>query len=145
LQIFRAIREQGKNYWEIAEFAKIPGIGPVGSHLFSAILEDPHRFRSRSQVYKFCQLGVVAHSSAGQPIGRKRLDKQGYGELKAMSHRAWLSAANVAGDNEIKQYWKASCRRAASERNARGNTQRKIINVMWSLPKNGRSYNPDKF
>jgi transposase len=35
--------------------------------------------------------------------------------------------------------------RASSERNARLNTQRKIINVMWSLWKNGRIYGPDKF
>lgn len=145
LEIFRGIREQGKNYWEIAEFAKIPGIGPVGSHLFSALLEDPHRFRKRSQVYKFCQLAVVSRSSAGQSVSRKRLDKKGYGELKAMSYRAWLSAANTGGDNEVKQFWKDSCRRASSERNARLNTQRKIINVMWSLWKNGRIYDPDKF
>jgi transposase len=145
VEIFRCIRKEGKKYWEIAEFAKIPGIGPVGSHLFSAILEDPHRFRRRSQVYKFCQLGVIARSSAGSPVSRKRLDKQGYGELKAMSHRAWMWAAHTKADNEIKRFWQASCRRASSDRNARLNTQRKIINVMWSLPNNGGSYDPKKF
>jgi len=62
-----------------------------------------------------------------------------------MSHRAWLCAAHTKTDNEIKRFWKASCRRAASERNARLNTQRKIINVMWSLWKNGRIYDPKKF
>lgn len=144
LEIFRDIRRQGKNYWEIAEFAKIPGIGPVGSHLFSALVEDPHRFAKRSQVYKFCQLGVTSHSSAGQPA-RKRLDKRGYGELKATSYRAWLSAGHARYDNEVKRFWKASCRRAASQRNARLNTQRKIMNVMWSLWKNGRAYDPDQF
>jgi len=77
--------------------------------LFSALVENPHRFARRSQVYKFCQLGVTSHSSAGQPA-RKRLDKRGYGELKAISYRAWLCAANVTDDNEVKQLWKASCR-----------------------------------
>ncbi|MDZ7693203.1 MAG: transposase [Balneolaceae bacterium] len=88
--IFKDIRRQGRQYWEIAEFANIPGIGQVGSHLFSAILEDPHRFRRKSQLYKFCQLAVTSASSGGQPIGHKRLDKRGYSELKAMSQRAWL-------------------------------------------------------
>ena len=144
VEIFRDIREQGNNYWEIAEFAKIPGIGPVGSHLFSALVEDPHRFARRNQVYQFCQLGIVSRSSAGQPA-RKRLDKRGYGELKATSYRAWLSAVNAKDDNEVKRFWKASSGRAASQRNARLNTQRKIINVMWSLWKNAQSYDPDKF
>jgi transposase len=145
ISIFGEVRRQGIGYWEVAEFAKIPGIGPIGSHLFSAFLEDPHRFATRSQVYKFCQLGVIARSSGGQSIGRKRLDKRGYGELKAIPYRAWMWAAHTKADNEIKRFWQASCRRASSERNARGNTQRKIINVMWSLPKNGRAYDPAKF
>ena len=145
LDIFADIRRQGKCYWEIAEFEKIPGIGPVGSHLFSAILEDPHRFRRRSQLYKFCQLAVTSSSSGGQAIGHKRLDKRGYGELKAISQRAWLGAMNTKTDNEIKRFWRASCRRSDSKRNARLNTQRKIIAAMWSLWKNGQPYNPNRF
>src|SRR5699024_3691154 len=93
-EILSEVRRQGRQYWEIAEFGKIPGIGKIGSHLFSAILEDPHRFRRRSQRYKFCQLAVTSASSGGQLIGHKRLDKRGYGELKAMSQRAWLGALN---------------------------------------------------
>lgn len=144
LEIFKDIRQQGKSYWEIAEFRKIPGIGEVGSHLFSGIVEDPHRFRRRSQLYKFCQLAVTS-SSSGEATGRKRLDKRGYGELKAMSQRAWLGAMNTTKDNEIKQFWRASCRRSASRRNARLNTQRKIVGTMWSLWKNGQPYNPKRF
>lgn len=143
--IFKDIRRQGRQYWEIAEFAKIPGIGQVGSHLFSAILEDPHRFQRRSQLYKFCQLAVTSSSSAGQATGHKRLDKRGYSELKAMSQRAWLGALNTTADNEIKHFWRTSCRRSNSKRNARLNTQRKIINTMWSLWKNGQPYNPKRF
>jgi transposase len=145
LGIFREIRRQGRHCWEVAEFAKIPGIGQIGAHLFSAILEDPHRFHRRSQLYKFCRLGVTSSSSGGQPIGHKRLDKRGYGELKAMSQRAWLGAMNTKADNEVKRFWRASCGRSDSKRNARLNTQRKIIVVMWSLWKNGQPYNPKRF
>lgn len=104
-EIFRDIRRQGENYWEIAEFQGIPGIGPVAAHLFLGFIEDPHRFRRRSQFYKFCQLAVTSYRSAGQPVGPKRLDK----------------------------------------RNARLNTQRKIIGGMWALWKNGQPYTPNQF
>lgn len=145
LDIFSEVRRQGRQYWEIQEFQKIPGIGAVGSHLFSAILEDPHRFRRRGQLYKFCQLAVTSASSGGQAIGRKHLDKRGYSELKAMSQRAWLGALNCKEDNEVKRFWRASCRRSDSKRNARLNTQRKIISAMWALWKNGQPYNPNRF
>lgn len=145
LEIFRDIRRQGQQYWEIREFQGIPGIGPVGAHLFSGFIEDPHRFRRRSQLYKFCQLAVTNYCSAGQAVGPKRLDKRGYGELKTVSHRAWLGALNTTKDNEIKRFWRASCRRSASKRNARLNTQRKIIGAMWALWKNGQPYNPNQF
>lgn len=145
LELFKDIRRHGQKYWEIAEFTKIPGVGPLGAHLFSALIEDPKRFKHRSQVYKFCQLAVISRSSSGKQIGRKCLNKRGYGELKAMSHRAWLKAAHAEADNEIKRFWQASCRRASSERNARLNTQRKIINVMWSLWRNGWKYDPQQF
>lgn len=134
LEIFRDICRQGEKYWEIAEFQGIPGIGPVGAHLFSGFIEDPHRFRRRNQLYKFCQLAVTSYRSAGQAVvGPKRLDKRGYGELKAVSHRAWLGALNTTEDNEVKRFWRARCRRSASKRNARLNTQRKIIGAMWAL------------
>jgi len=145
LDIFREVRRQGCQYWEIPEFVKIPGIGQVGSHLFSAILEDPHRFQRRSQLYKFCQLAITSRRSSGVPVGPERLDKRGYGELKAMSQRAWLGAMNTNEDNEVKRFWRASCRRSASKRNARLNTQRKIIGAMWSLWKHGKPYNPNQF
>lgn len=145
LDIFGDIRRQGESYWEIEEFQGIPGVGPVGAHLFSGFIEDPHRFCWRSQLYKFCQLAVTSRSSAGQPVGPKRLDKRGYGELKAMSQRAWLGALNSTEDNEVKRFWRSSCRRSASKRNARLNTQRKIIGAMWALWKNGQPYNPKRF
>jgi transposase len=144
-ELFGGVRRQGRQYWEIGEFQNIPGIGEVGAHVFSAILEGPHRFRRRGQLYKFCQLAVTSASSGGQAIGHKRLDKRGYGELKAVSQRAWLGALNCKEDNEVKRFWRASCGRSADKRNARLNTQRKIISAMWSLWKNGQPYNPKQF
>src|SRR5699024_10340556 len=53
------------NYQEISEFQKMSGIGPVGAHTYSAYIQTPHRFPGRSQLIRFCQLGVSRRSIAG--------------------------------------------------------------------------------
>jgi hypothetical protein len=46
-----ALKRLGRRYGEIREFKKIPGIGEIGAHLFDAIIQTPHRFATRSQLF----------------------------------------------------------------------------------------------
>ena len=52
-------------YPEIKQFMKMPGIGPVGAHVFGAFIQTPHRFATKQKLWKCCRLGIVEHSSAG--------------------------------------------------------------------------------
>ena len=87
----------GKRYSEIGEFMKMPGVGPIGAHVFDAFIQTPHRFATRQKLWRYCKLGIVDRSSNGKPLMYKRLDRAGNGELKAMSYRAWLTAARDDG------------------------------------------------
>ena len=82
-------------------------------------------------------------SSDGKPLGYKRLDRSGVGELKALSYRAWLSA--IKGANEVRQFYQQSLQRTHSRVHARLNTQRKIIAVMYGIWKKGQAYRPQQF
>ena len=133
----------GRNYPEIKEFKKIPGMGPIGAHTFDAYIQTPHRFTKRSRMWKYCRLGITDHSSDNKPLGYKRLSKAGVSELKALSYRAFLSA--LKGDNEVKGFYLKSLERTHDRKHARLNTQRKILSVMLSIWKKGQPYQPELF
>lgn len=146
LETGRQVRRMSKKYPEVLAFQDIPGIADVGSNVFSAIVEDPHRFAEVSRLWRFCRLGIVDKSSDGKPLGYQRLDKRGHGELKNVAYTAWRTACKcTTKDNEVKRYYQKSLERTHSVRHARLNTQRKILEVMWTVWRKGVPYDPEKF
>ena len=146
LETGRQVRRMSKKYPEVAVFQEIPGIADVGSNVFSAMVEDPHRFPEVSKVWRFCKLGIVDKTSDGKPLGYQRLDRAGHGELKNVAYTAWRTACkSTTGDNEVKRYYLKSLERTHSVRHARLNTQRKILEVMWTIWRKGVPYDPKKF
>ena len=139
----KSMTSLGRNYPEIKEFEKMSGMGPIGAHTFDAYIQTPHRFAKRSRLWRYCRLGVTDCTSDGKPLGYKRVDKSGVSELKALSYRAFLSA--MKGDNEIKGFYLNSLQRTHNRKHARLNTQRKILSVMLSIWKKGKTYRPELF
>lgn len=136
----------GRSYPEIREFRKIPGIGPIGAHLFDAFIQTPHRFPSKSQLFRYCRLGIQKQSSGGEQSAPEGLDNRGIGELKAISHNAWkVATSGRTGENEVQTFYERSRKRSNNDTNARLNTQRKLIKTMWGLWKTESSYDPDRF
>lgn len=140
---FKDIKQMGRNYPEIKQFKKIPGIGDVGAHVYDAFIQTPHRFAKKNRVWKYCRLAVTDRSSDGKPLGFKRLDKSGIGALKALSYRAFMAA--MKSDNEVRRFYYQSLQRTLSRKHARLNTQRKILSVMHSIWKKGQAYRPELF
>lgn len=138
--------EQGSQYREIEEFQKVPGVGAIGSHVFDAFIQTPHRFSDKSKLWPYCRLGIKKQSSGGQRAGPEQLDVRGVGELKNVSYQAWNTAVNLCkGPNEVKAFHEASCDRSRNPTNARLNTQRKILATLWGLWKLKAPYDPELF
>lgn len=135
----------GRKYPEIAEFKKITGIGDINALIFDSYIQTPERFTSKSRLYRYCRLGITDRSSDGKPLGYKRLDKAGNGELKAMSYRAFVAAMHAKRPNEVRTYYERSLLVSRDNTCARLNTQRKIISVMHGLWRKGESYKPEHF
>jgi hypothetical protein len=53
--------------------------------------------------------------------------------------------AALRGDNEVSRFFRTSLKRTHSRKNARFNTQRKILTVMYSIWKKGDAYRPELF
>lgn len=139
----KSIIQLGRKYPEIKEFKRIPGIGDILAHIFDSIIQTPHRFANKRQLWRYSRLGITDRSSDGKPLGFKRLDRSGISELKSLSYQAWMSA--MKSDNEIRQFYSNSLQRTHSRVHARLNTQRKIIAVMYGMWKRGEAYRPQLF
>jgi transposase len=139
----------GRAYPEIAVFQEMPGVGPIGVHLFDALIQTPERFATKQKLWRYCQLGIRSQTSDGKPLGYEALgyealDPSGRSELKAMSYRAWLAALRHA-DNEVATFFEQSLRRTGDRTHARLNTQRKILLTLWALWRHRCAYCPNRF
>ena len=57
----------GRRYPEIGEFMKMPGVGPVGAHVFAAFIQTPHRFATKPLA--LLQAGHCGPQHSGQAAG----------------------------------------------------------------------------
>jgi transposase len=134
----------GKSFPEIEWLCTVPGVGIIGSHLFVAHIQEPARFESCQQLWRYCRLGIRDRSSDGKPLGYQKLDRCGHGVLKAISYRAWL-AAMKAQTGAVYEFYSGSLKRCADTVHARLNTQRKILQTLWVLWKQNRQFDPKVF
>lgn len=139
----RELRQLGRSFPEINQFRKIPGIGPINALIFDALIQTPHRFENKHRLWRYCRLGITDRSSDGKPLGYQRLDRSGIGTLKSISYWAWMAAQR--GSNEVRKFFEASLARTHNSTNARLNTQRKIMAVMYGLWKHGGEYRAECF
>ena len=145
-ETYQEVERMGRKFWEIEQWQRIPGVGPMAAHVFSAIIEEPARFRDRHQLWKYSQLGITDRSSDNKPLGYQRLDRRGNRELKNLSYHAWRTACkSTTGANQIKSFYQQSRLRTGSVRHARLNTQRKILQTMWMMWLRHQPFDPKRF
>jgi transposase len=143
---FKEMLELGRCCPEIREFEKVPGIGPVGAHVFDAFIQTPHRFATKAQLWRYCRLSITDRSSDGKPLGYRKLERAGVGQLKALSYHAWQSACAKPGrPNEVRAFYQHSLQATHNPTHARLNTQRKVLEVLWTIWKNKEVYDKAKF
>ena len=143
-QTRRLLCQTGRAFPEVQRLRSVPGVGLVGAHLFVAYVQDPRRFAKFSRLAKYCRLSIRDRSSDGKPLGFEQLDRQGNGTLKAISYRAFLQAAKRRS-GPLWDFYQASVRHTGSTTHARLNTQRKILLVLWTLWRNGKEFDPNRF
>jgi len=140
----RLMVQLGRPFPEIARLETVPGVGRVGAHVFVAFIQEPARFVTPQQLYRYCRLGIRDRSSDGKPLGYQQLDRHGHGALKAISYRAWLTARKRP-TGPVHEFYCQSLERTGSEVHARLNTQRKILGTLLTLWRQGGEFDPQRF
>lgn len=143
-QTRRLLCQCGRAFPEVQRLRSVPGVGLVGAHLFVAYVQDPQRFAKFSRLTRYCRLAIRDRTSDDKPLGFEQLDRQGNGVLKAISYRAFLQAAKRRA-GPVWDFYQASLRQTGSTTHARLNTQRKILLVLWTLWRNGKNFDPNRF
>jgi transposase len=145
-ETFKEVERIGAGFWEVRQFQRIPGVGPIAAHVFSAIIEQPERFRDRHQLWKYSQLAITDRTSDNKPLGYQRLDRRGNHELKNLSYHAWRTACkSTTRPNAIQSFYQQSRLRTGSVRHARLNTQRKILETMWMIWLRQKPFDAERF
>lgn len=63
--------QESRRHSAVKLLATVPGIGPIRAAQLVRIIISPHRFRSRSQLWKYAGFAVVTHGSAQWAMDRQ--------------------------------------------------------------------------
>jgi transposase len=119
---------------------QIPGIGPIRAALLMALMQTPHRFRTKRQLWTYSGLGLETHDSAqyrvveGQlqrskkPATVRGLNKDYNHGLKDIFKGAAMRASNAAGP--LKVFYEALLAKGRKPTMARLTLARKIAAIM---------------
>jgi transposase len=134
----------GRAFPEIKRLRTVPGVGVIGAHIFVAHVQEPTRFKTAQELFRYCRLGIRDRSSDGKPLGYEQLDRSGHGELKAIGYRAWLTCRK-AQHGAVHDFYLQSLERTHDEVHARLNTERKVLQTLWVLWKKEQTFDPKIF
>ena len=126
---------------------QIPSIGPIRAAQLIAILQTPHRFRTKRQLWAYGGLGIETHSSAdhryveGQlrpskrPVSLRGLNRNHNHELKNIFKGAAIIAATKAGP--FQEFYAALVAKGIRPEMARLTLARKIAAITLLVWKKG--------
>lgn len=125
----------------VRRLVDLPGIGWVRGVTFYALIDTPHRFRSKAALWRYAGIGLERRHSGAGPA-RTRLARQGNRRLKDVLLGAARSAIAQADNPFADRFWFWRDTQGLHPANARRNVARALAATMWSLWKSGQTYEP---
>jgi transposase len=132
---------------------QVPSIGPLRTALLLALMQTPHRFRSKRQLWTYSGLAVVTHDSAqhryvdGQlqrskkPQQIRGLNQNHNHAMKEIFKSAALNASRCAGP--LQDFYAGLLAKGMKPDMARLTLARKIAAITLALWKKGGSFDAE--
>jgi transposase len=141
-QMRRWLCSLGRKEETIRRFTQVPGIKWVRAALFFVTVDTPHRFRSKSALWRYLGVGLERRHSGKGPT-RVQLVRCANRQIKSALLGAARSAIRSENNPFAEQYqrWLAKDNRPAI---ALRNTARSLAATLWAMWKNGSAYQPEK-
>jgi hypothetical protein len=96
---------ESRNHKADKVLRQIPCIGPVRSALLLALMQTPHRFRSKRQLWRYSGLGVETHDSSQH----RYVD----GQLRRSKKPSQVRGLNQDHNHEMKEIFKSTAMSAS--------------------------------
>jgi transposase len=106
-QVRRELLAESGKHQASKLLCQIPSIGPIRAALLIAILQTPHRFRTKRQLWAYGGLGIETHSSADH----RYVD----GQLQPSKKQVSLRGLNRNHNHELKNIFKGAAIIAATK------------------------------
>jgi transposase len=86
-EVRRDLLAESKKHKVWKRLCEIPSVGPIRAAELLSILQTPHRFRTKRQLWTYCGLGVVTSSSADHEVanGQLRRKKRKHVEIRGLN------------------------------------------------------------
>jgi transposase len=149
----RAMLQEGRQHRAARLLASIPQLGPVRSAMIVAIMDTPHRFRTRRQLWSYSGLAVVTHMSSEyemkegrvvrsrKPIATRGLNRNCNRTLKDIFIAA---ATGGAWKEPYRSFVEGMEARGVRREMARLTLARKIAAIALVIWKKGERFDPKK-
>jgi len=131
---------------------QIPSIGPIRSALLVALLQTPHRFRTKRQLWAYSGFAVETHDSGEYRVvrgklqrNRERITVRGLNgnhnkDVKSLFKSAAISASTRPGP--LQDFYVALVGKGIRPTMARLTLARKIAAITLTMWKKGVSFDP---
>jgi transposase len=106
-QVRRELLAEGKKHSAWKRLCQIPALGPIRSAVLLGILQTPHRFRSKRQLWTYSGFGIVTQSSADH----RRVD----GQLERVKKQGSIRGLNRNCNHDLKNLFQGAAIVAASK------------------------------
>jgi transposase len=149
-EVRRELLEESKKHKAWKLLCQIPSIGPIRAAMLIGILQTPHRFRTKRQLWTFIGLGIEMHSSAdhryvdGQlqrskkPTSIRGLNQNHNHDLKNLFKGAAMVASIKPGP--FREFYAARLAKGMRPEMARLTLARKIAAITLTVWKKGASF-----
>jgi transposase len=75
-EVQRELLTESKKHKAWKRLCEIPSIGPIRAAVLLGILQTPHRFRTKRQLWTYSGLGIEVHSSADHHVVKGQLERK---------------------------------------------------------------------
>jgi len=150
----RSMKVEGRRHKACRLLQTVPGIGPVRSAQLVAVIQTPHRFRTKRQLWKYAGLAVVHRSTSDyeQADGEMRRRKTGNTRGLNRNHNPMVKDAlkGAAFDvscrirGPLHDHYTALTGSGLEPSLARVTLARKLGAIILALWKKGEPYDADK-
>ena len=153
-QARRELLAESRKYQVTSQLRQIPYVGPIRAALLVALIQTPHRFRTKRQLWAYSGLALETRISAeycyvkGQLRRSKKLlsirglNKDHNHDLKGLFEAVATTASARPGP--LQEFYQASVAKGIKPTMARLTLARKIAAITLTLWKKGENFDAEK-